>query len=188
MWEMSSFCCSFVFLMTFRMVHECTINSNMLDWSAFGLFGTHKMRQFQFLLHIFRRVNGGVDNTETPCEGSKYTKWAQHSQKSILAIRGGEIGDGAGERDMKCKENGEGSGWERQSQKSLQKGRTWPGIHGALMLSWQHVHHATEGDEVNKYSTKCRGVIQKIYVHRAMRWPCDELASCQIPKVEEGMN
>jgi hypothetical protein len=72
------------------------------------------------------------------------------------------------ERDMKCNANGERSGRERQSQKSLQKGRTWLGMYGTLMLSWQHVHRTTQGDEVNRYSTKCRGVLQKIYMHRAM--------------------
>jgi hypothetical protein len=49
----------------------CIKKFEMSDWSAFGLLGKYRMRRFQRYL---QKGKHGVEDTQTPCQGSTYAK------------------------------------------------------------------------------------------------------------------
>jgi hypothetical protein len=87
----------------------------MSDWSARGVWKIQNK--------VIRTVppEGQTDKWKAlkpHVKAANVPKWAQRSQEGIWEF-GGEMGDGAGNRVMKCEiwtENEEGSGCERQSQ------------------------------------------------------------------------
>jgi hypothetical protein len=133
-----------------------------------------------------RRANRDEEGTQTRCQGNKCAKIGTTQSGMHVGIWGYNGRWGRKASDEMCTEKVKGTGWERQTQRRLQKCRIWPDMYlmdgtgavtvrAALKLAVQLVR----GDKVNRQAdmanlttqSKCRDVARDSPLRRPEKSP-----------------